>query len=453
MGEGSSIPNINGIRTDVIERLKAIGIPNLRWPGGCFADTYNWKDGIGPKESRPSIVNTWWGGVTENNRFGTHDFLNFCELLGAEPFISANVGSGTVRELMEWVQYVNFEGESPMSSLRKVNGREHPWSVKFWGLGNEAWGCGGNMRAEYYADFYRQYSTFMTDWFNSTALYRIASGPQSDDYRWTETLMKMIPLKLMEGIGLHHYSVIDWNHKGPAIEYSDHQYFQTMRKALFMEELIQRHGSIMDKYDPDRNVALVVDEWGTWYDPTPGTNPGFLHQQNTMRDALVAAVTLNIFNTHCSRVRMANLAQTVNVLQCVIMTEGEKILLTPTYHIMKMYRGHHDSLMVPIAFESPMIIADDGEIPALSVSASVNEKGEILVTIANIDIVNPHEILLQSDDALAILSSEILSAESVRTYNSFENPSKVTTRRFSVSMEEGMSFSIPPGAIVALRIR
>ncbi|HRI78920.1 MAG TPA: alpha-L-arabinofuranosidase C-terminal domain-containing protein, partial [Cyclobacteriaceae bacterium] len=337
VGDKSTIPNTNGVRKDVVDALKKMKIPNLRWPGGCFADTYHWKDGIGPKEKRPSMVNTWWGGVTEDNSFGTHEFLNMCELLGAEPYLSANVGSGTVQEVAEWVQYVNFDGTSPMSILRNQNGREKAWKVKYWGVANEAWGCGGNMTPEYYANIYRQYATFMNNYSRDYRLFRIASGASDDDYNWTEVLMKNIPHNMLDGVGVHHYSVIDWKKKGSATNFSEQEYFASMTKALQMEELVTRHATIMDKYDPMKKIAMVVDEWGGWYDVEPNTNPGFLYQQNSIRDAILAGATLNIFNNHADRVRMANLAQTINVLQAVILTNEEKMLLTPTYHVLEMY--------------------------------------------------------------------------------------------------------------------
>src|SRR5690606_32588613 len=259
--DNDAVPHTDGVRKDVVEALKRLNIPNLRWPGGCFADTYHWKDGIGPKENRPTIVNTWWGGVTEDNSFGTHDFLNMCEMLGTEPYLAGNVASGEVQELADWVQYVNHDGTSPMADLRRENGREKPWAVKYWGVGNEAWGCGGNMTPEYYANVYRRYATFMSDWNNSGGIFRIASGANSADYHWTETLMKNIPHQLLEGVALHHYAVIDWSNKGPSTTYSDKQYFQTMQSAWQMEELVAKHSAIMDKYDPKKRVALVVDEW------------------------------------------------------------------------------------------------------------------------------------------------------------------------------------------------
>ena len=396
VGEGNSkIANTQGVRNDVVDALKKLKVPNLRWPGGCFADTYHWKDGVGPKKDRPTIVNTWWGGVTEDNSYGTHDFLNMCELIGAEPYLSANVGSGTVQEVSDWIQYTNFDGVSPMSNWRKENGREKPWNVKYWGVGNEAWGCGGNMKPEYYANIYRQYATFMTDWTNRGELFRIASGASSSDYNWTEVLMRDIPHNMLEGVALHHYSVIDWKKKGPAKDFSEEQYFQIMQRALLMDELIINHATIMDKYDPDKKVALVVDEWGGWYDVEPGTNPGFLFQQNTMRDAILAGATLNIFHNHSDRVRMANLAQTVNVLQAVILTEGEKMLLTPTYHVMEMYNVHQDATLLPLDLKCNQYVFNNEKLPAVSASASRDGQGITHISLVNIDAHANQEVTIE----------------------------------------------------------
>ncbi|RYG07303.1 MAG: alpha-N-arabinofuranosidase, partial [Chitinophagaceae bacterium] len=306
------------IRLDIVEALKKIQIPNLRWPGGCFADEYHWRDGIGKPKNRPKMVNTHWGGVTEDNSFGTHEFLELCKLLGTEPYISANVGSGTPEEMSKWVEYLNFKGESPMSKLRKENGHEEPFNVSFWGVGNESWGCGGNMTADYYSNEYRRYATFAKD-YPEIKLKKIAGGANDFDYNWTETAMKVIGQR-MWGLSLHYYTLPtgNWGEKGSATGFSEQEYFNTMERALKMDELVTKHSAIMDKYDPKKNVALVVDEWGIWTDVEPGTNPGFLYQQNSLRDALIAGSTLNIFHKHAERVKMANLAQTVNVLQSLI---------------------------------------------------------------------------------------------------------------------------------------
>jgi alpha-N-arabinofuranosidase len=391
--DNTEIPNTNGVRNDVIQALKELKVPVLRWPGGCFADTYHWKDGIGPKEDRPTIVNQWWGGVTEDNSFGTHDFLNMCEMLDAEPYLAANVGSGTVQELAEWVQYVNHDGVSPMADLRRENGREEPWTVKYWGVGNEMWGCGGHMTPEFYANLYKQYSTFMSDWSNSGGLFRIASGANVDDYHWTEVLMRDIRPNLIEGVALHSYSFVEWWDKGDAKDFTEKQYFSTMQTALKMEELVTRHSTIMDKYDPEKRIALIVDEWGGWYNVEEGTNPGFLYQQNTIREPMIAVVTLNMLNNHADRVRMANLAQTVNVLQAVILMDDEKMILTPTYHVMKMYNVHQDATLLPLDLTGDTTYELDGQkLPAISGSASMNEEGVVHISLVNIDASKSNEV-------------------------------------------------------------
>jgi alpha-L-arabinofuranosidase len=450
------IANTNGVRNDVVAALKKLKIPNLRWPGGCFADTYHWKDGIGPKDKRPSMVNTWWGGVTEDNSFGTHDFLNMCELLGAEPYMAANIGSGTPQELIEWVQYTSFAGESPMSKLRKQNGRDKPWNVKFWGVGNEAWGCGGNMRPEYYSDLYRKYATFMTGWSNDNKVFRIASGANSSNYEWTETLMKNIPLNMMEGIGLHHYAVIDWNKKGPSTDFTEQQYFTTMKRALFMDELITKNEAILDKYDPRKKVALVVDEWGGWYDVEPGTNPGFLYQQNTMRDAVLAGATLNIFNNHSARVRMANLAQAINVLQSVILTQEEKMILTPTYHVMEMYNIHQDATYLPITLKTNDYTLANDRLPAVSASASKDKNGLTHISLVNIDMNKSQDISVDvSKYKFSNVTGRILTSSKVQDHNTFDNPDKVKPAAFTGASLRGnnLSVKLPPFSVVVLELK
>jgi alpha-N-arabinofuranosidase len=457
VGENNAkIPHTNGVRNDVVEALKRLKVPNLRWPGGCFADTYHWKDGIGPKDQRPSIVNTWWGGVTENNSFGTHDFLNMCELLGTEPYLAGNIGSGQVQELADWVQYVNFAGESPMSKLRRTNGREKPWQVKFWGIGNEAWGCGGNMAPDYYANEYRKYATFVSDWTNTGKLFRIASGANSADYNWTEVLMKNIPKNLLEGVALHHYSVIDWNKKGPSTSFSEEQYFTTMQRALLMDELIQKHAAIMDKYDPQKKVALVVDEWGGWYEVEPGTNPGFLYQQNTMRDAMIAGTTLNIFHNHCDRVRMANLAQAVNVLQSVILTDEEKMILTPTYHVMEMYNVHQGAVLLPVEVKSGDYAVGGDKLPAVSASASRDAAGLTHVSLVNIDAKNAQEVSVDLPGSkLKTVTGRVLTSQKLQDYNSFEKPDVIKPAAFKGATLRGdkLTVKLPPFSVVVLELK
>ncbi|MGY5355676.1 alpha-N-arabinofuranosidase [Wenyingzhuangia sp. IMCC45467] len=453
VGEESTIPNTNGVRNDIIDALKELQIPNLRWPGGCFADTYHWKDGIGPKEDRPSMVNRWWGGVTEDNSFGTHDFLNLCEVLGTEPYLAANVGSSTVQEFTEYIQYVTHKEGSPMADLRKKNGREEPWNIGFWGVGNEMWGCGGNMTPEYYANLYRQYATFMTDWTNSHSMYRVASGANVADYHWTEVLMRDIPKSLIEGVALHSYSFVTWSKKGSSTNYNEAQYFSTMQTALKMEELVEKHSAIMDKYDPKHKVDLIVDEWGGWYEVEEGTNPGFLYQQNTMRDAMIAGTTLNIFNNHSKRVKMANLAQTVNVLQAVILTEGEKMLLTPTYHVMNMYKVHQDAQLLPVAFESPKYEFEGKSLPAISVSASKDKNNKVHVSLVNIDSEKQHEIELDVTQlGVKNITGTILTSKKLQDHNTFDNPTIITPEKFKkAKLKKGkLSLTIPAFSVIVL---
>ena len=456
VGDGSAIPNTNGVRNDIIAALKKMKIPMLRWPGGCFADTYHWKDGIGPKDKRPSMVNRWWGGVTEDNSFGSHEFLNMCELLNTEPYMAGNIATGTVQELADWAQYVTSNTKNPMSDLRKQNGRELPWKAKYWGVGNEAWGCGGNMTAEYYANEYRKYATFLADWSNTDKIFRVASGANVADYHWTETMMKNIPRNLMEGVALHHYSFVEWENKGSATQFTEEQYFKTIKRALFMDSLVINHSAIMDKYDPQKRIALVVDEWGGWYNVEPGTNPGFLYQQNTMRDAMIAGVTLNIFHKHADRVRVANLAQTVNVLQAVILTEKEKMILTPTYHVLEMYNVHQDATLVGLKISTNDYVFNGQKLPAVSASASKDSIGVIHVSLVNIDPNKTQKIALNiTAEKMNSVTGRILASKKVQDHNSFTEPEKIKPAPFKdVSVDKkSISVIMPPASVVVLTIK
>ncbi len=456
VGDTSSIPNTDGVRNDIIAALKKLKVPILRWPGGCFADTYHWKDGIGPKDKRPTMVNKWWGGVTEDNSFGTHDFLNMCEVLGAEPYLSGNVGSGTVQELADWVQYTNFGGKSPMSDLRKQNGRTAPWKVKFWGIGNEAWGCGGNMTPDYYANEYRKYATFISDWENTGGITRIASGASDADYHWTETLMKNIPLNMLGGVAIHHYSIIDWSNKGSATEFSEDQYFKILKSAWLMDSLVINHSAILDKYDPAKKIALVVDEWGGWYDVEKGTNPGFLYQQNTMRDAMIAGVTLNVFNNHADRVRVANLAQAINVLQAVILTDKAKIILTPTYHVMEMYNVHQGATSIPLSVTSADYVFNGEKLKAVSASASKDKTGAVHISLVNIDAKNAQDISVNLGGIAAKnISGRILTASKLQSFNSFEHPDTITPAPFNGALVNAgkLNVKLPPFSVVVLELK
>lgn len=455
VGPDSPIPNVNGMRTDVVEALKAIRIPVLRWPGGCFADTYHWRDGIGPKAERKTIVNTYWGGVTEDNSFGTHEFLELCRQLGCQPYISGNVGSGTVQELSDWVEYCNMPGVSPMADLRRSNGHEDPWFVKYWGIGNEVWGCGGNMPAEYYANLCRQYSTYMREYDREHKLYRIACGADSFNYDWTRTLMERAKC-WFDALSLHYYTVPseDWEHKGSALGFTREEYYAVLRKTLRMRELVENHGRVLRQFEGRRRIGLVVDEWGTWYDVEPGTEPGFLFQQNTMRDAVVAAINLNIFNDHCDTVVMANIAQTVNVLQAMVLTQGKKMLLTPTYHVFEMYKDHQDARQLESYVETSLIGTGGNQVPSLHVSASQREDGAILITAANLSDTDraPVTVLLPGVKP-APVGGRVLSGAPT-DHNTFDNPGAVVPRALDTTVTaEGFTAVLPPCAVAAFTVK
>jgi len=455
VGEDSAIPNINGFRTDVVEALKNLKIPVLRWPGGCFADEYHWKDGIGPKENRPYMVNTHWGGVVENNHFGTHEFMELCEMIGAQPCICGNVGSGTVQEMQQWVEYMTFDGKSPMADLRRSNGKEDSWSLKYFGVGNENWGCGGNMRPEYYADLYKRYATYIRN-FGKDKIYKIAGGASVDDYHWTEVLMREAGT-WMNGLSLHYYTRVskDWTIKGSATEFEENEWFSVMQNALYMEELVTRHSHIMDQYDPEKKVGLIVDEWGTWFTVEPGTNPGFLYQQNTLRDALVAGIHLNLFNNHCDRVQMANIAQTVNVLQAVVLTEGGGMILTPTYHIFDMFKVHQEAQLLSVDFESPEYTYNGEKIPQLSVSSSLDKDGKIHVSICNLNPVQDIDIDIDIRGKTAkSVSGKILTSQAMNSKNTFEDSNNVKIDVFGNTQLENnhVKGKIPSKSVVVLEL-
>ncbi|WP_183559246.1 alpha-N-arabinofuranosidase [Mucilaginibacter sp. SP1R1] len=444
------------IRLDVVEALKKIKIPNLRWPGGCFADEYHWRDGIGPAEQRPRMVNTNWGGITEDNSFGTHEFLELCSLLKCEPYIAGNVGSGTVDEMSKWIEYLNSNSTSTVVQSRIKNGHKEPYKVTFWGVGNESWGCGGNMTPQFYADQFKRYASFAKD-YPGAQLKKIASGPNADDYNWTEVCMKNIPSSMMYGLSLHYYTIPtgNWGKKGSATQFSEKEYFNTMVNCLKMEELVTKHSAIMDKYDPEKRVALIVDEWGVWTDAEPGTNPGFLYQQNSLRDALIAGTTLNIFNNHSDRVKMAALAQTVNVLQSLILTDKEKIVLTPTYYIFDMYKVHQDAKYLPIKLDVPDYEIDGKKIPAVNASASQDAAGKVHISLVNLDIHNPITITTGFKDIKwTTVSGQVLTSANVTNINTFSNPDKIHLTNFSGAKKDGdkLVVSLPAKSVVTLEL-
>ncbi len=465
VGENSDIPNVNGMRKDVVDALKEMKIPMLRWPGGCFADEYHWKDGIGPKEKRKKMINTHWGGVVEDNSFGTHEFFELCEQLGCKTYVNGNVGSGTVQEMSEWVEYITFDGVSPMADLRKANGHEKPWKIDYFGVGNENWGCGGNMTPEYYANLYRRYQTYVRHYDMAAPIKKVCGGPNVADYFWTEGVLKtcFAPPQpewahgFMDELSLHYYVHPNgWEHKGSATQFDEEEWYRTMAKAVYMEELINRHGAIMDQYDPDKKIGLSVDEWGCWFDVEPGTNPGFLYQQNTMRDALVACATLNIFNKHCDRVKMACIAQMVNVLQSVILTEGPKMILTPTYHIFHMYKEHQDAELLHSYLEGNKTVgAGEDQAPFVSESVSQGADGAIHITLGNLSVTEdaPMEIAF-AQLAPSEVKASILTGE-MHAHNTFDAPENVKETAFTgCAVADGrIRLTLPACSVVSLSVR
>lgn len=459
VGPQSNIPNTDGYRNDVLKALIDLKVPVLRWPGGCFADEYHWMDGIGPRDKRPKMQNNNWGGTIEDNSFGTHEFLNLCEKIGAEPYISGNVGSGSVEELAKWVEYMTSDGDTPMANLRRKNGREKSWNVKYLGVGNESWGCGGNMRPEYYSDLFRRYSTYCRNYDNHK-LYKIASGASDYDYDWTKVLMNNVGNR-MNGLSLHYYTVTGWNgSKGSATKFSNDDYYWTLGKCLEIEDVIKKHSAIMDEKDPKQHIGLLVDEWGTWWDEEPGTIKGHLFQQNTMRDAFVAALSLNVFHRHSDRVRMANIAQIANVLQSMILTDTNgkgHMVITPTYHVFRMYQPFQDATYLPLDVKcDSMKVRDNRTIPMVSASAAKTKDGNMVISLANVSLDKAQNIDIDIENAgIKNINGEILTSKNIGDYNDFNNPDVVKPVPFKdVKVKRNtLKVKIPAKSIVVLNIK
>ena len=452
VGADSPIPNTRGLRNDVIAALRRLALPVLRWPGGCFADEYHWRDGIGPRSKRPRRANTSWGGV-ETNAFGVHEFMDFADLIGAEPYLSVNVGSGTPREMMEWLEYMTSGTESSLAQLRRENGRQEPWKVKFVGIGNEAWGCGGNMRPEYYADEYRRYAAFVKK-YGAEEFVKIAVGPSDEDYNWTEVVMKQAA-KHIDGLSLHYYTLPtgDWKAKGSATQFGEPEWRATLVRTLRMDTFITKHSAIMDKYDPKKRIALIVDEWGTWYDVEPGTNPSALYQQNTLRDALVAAINLNLFNQHAERVRMAASAQAINVLQALLLTDQGKLVLTPTYHVFEMYKVHHDATLIPLDIQAPRYGSGADTLPSIHASASRDARGVVHVSLVNLDPRRAADVTLAlRGHSAKVVSGRVLTGPSINALNDFGRSSVQPSALQASVTPAGVSVSLPSKSVAVLTI-
>jgi len=456
------------LRDDIVEALKAIRIPNVRWPGGCFADYYHWRHGIGPRAERPRMVNALWGEVVEDNSFGTHEFMELVDRLGAEPIVVGNVGSGTVQEMADWWEYLNHPGGSSLADERAANGHPEPFGVSFWGVGNESWGCGGRMTAQHYADVYKNFAEFIRR-MGPVRPFRIAAGPYADrrlavemnnwgdPFEWTETLMREAGTDL-DGVDFHYYTFarLFGATSASATDFAEKDWIVAMDLALDIDSLITRHSSIMDRYDPAKRVWMIIGEWGLWHDVEPGTDPGFLYQQNTLRDALVAGIHLNIFNNHADRVRMANLAQTINVLQSLILTRGEQMIKTPTYHVFDMFKVHQDAVLLPVDLDKTTYAFGTDSVQAVTASASRDASGRVHITLTNQDPNQGRtlEIELRGTNASRV-SGRVLTASAMNAHNAFEDPDSLMPVNFEGARLRGstLTVNLPPKAVVALEVQ
>jgi alpha-L-arabinofuranosidase len=456
VGEDSKIPNVRGIRTDVVNALKEIKVPLIRWPGGCFADEYHWRDGIGPRAQRPSRKNNWWGGSPESNAFGTHEFFDFAEQVGADAYVSINVGSGDPTEMREWIEYMTSPGDDTLAQERRKNGRDKPFKVPVIGIGNETWGCGGGMTPEYYSNEYRRFNEFFHKGTDNPAL-RIAVGPSGDDVNWTEVTMKQIGNRRMEGLSLHYYTLPTgkWDKKGASINFDKQGWTDTFAQTLKMEDFIVKHSAVMDKHDPEKKVALYVDEWGTWYDVEPGTNPGHLYQLNTLRDGVLAAVNFNFFHKHADRVKMTAVAQTINVLQAMILTKDDKILLTPTYYAFKMYVPFQDSTSLPLDVKVPTFTSGDKTLPSINASAAKGKDGKTYIGLANM---NPDDEVKLTVDLGTLkatkVSGEVLTAPKMDARNEMGVPATVVPVSYKGGKISGskLTLSLPAKSVVVVKL-
>jgi alpha-N-arabinofuranosidase len=456
VGADSKIPNVRGFRNDVVAALRELHVPVVRWPGGCFADEYHWRDGIGPRASRPVTLNTNWGGVPETNAFGTHEFLDFAELIGADAYINGNVGTGSPREMAEWLQYLTSDRQTALTAERARNGHPGPWKIAYFAVGNETWGCGGNMSADYYLDLFRQYATFLKAPMGARPAI-IGSGGHDEDTTWTEALVSKGGQDL-SAISFHYYTIPGehWRAKGPTIGFAEDQWISTLAHTLKMEDFLRANSAVMDKHDPQKKVAFDVDEWGTWYDAETGREPGFLYQQNTLRDAVVAALNLNIFHAHADRVRMANIAQMVNVLQAMILTKGPQMVLTPTYHVFHMFRPFQDATLLPTELQTGSYTLGNVTVPAVSMSAARTSTGAIAIALVNLDSGKAAAMQISlAGAAPRNVKGEILTAAALDARNTFENPDAVHPTRFTGAAIKGsrLSVTLPPKSVVVLTLQ
>ncbi|HEY3732094.1 MAG TPA: alpha-L-arabinofuranosidase C-terminal domain-containing protein [Steroidobacteraceae bacterium] len=457
VGEHSPIPNTRGFRKDVIAALRDLHVPVVRWPGGCFADEYHWRDGIGPRAKRRVTLNTNWGGVPETNEFGTHEFLDFAELIGADAYINGNLGTGSSAEMAEWLQYMTSNRPTSLTAERARNGHPGPWKIAYFAVGNEAWGCGGNMAPNYYVDLFRQAATFLKTPEGRRPVI-IASGGHDDDTSWTERLSSQVPADEIGAISFHYYTIPgdNWKNKGPSTRFGEDQWISTLAHTMKMEDFIARNSAVLDRFDPERKIGFAVDEWGTWYDPAAGLEPGFLYQQNTLRDALVAAINLNIFHRHAERVHLAAIAQMVNVLQAMILTRGQQILLTPTYYTFRMFRPFQDATLLPTDLQTPQYSLGTVSVPAVSMSAARTPTGAVVVALVNVDPNQAIQLTTTTPGMSAQrISGQILTAPAMDAHNTFDDPHAVGPAPFTGASVGGgvLSLTLPAKSVVVVTLQ
>jgi alpha-N-arabinofuranosidase len=462
VGTDSSIPNTRGIRKDVVAALKAIKVPNVRWPGGCFADEYHWRNGIGPH--RNVTLNPNWGGVIEPNSFGTHEFMDFIGQIGSNAYVSVNVGSGTPHEGADWMEYMTAAQPTTLAKERAANGHPDPYKVAILGVGNESWDCGGNMSPEYYVSQAKIYTRFVRNYNpaqqkGNEEMLKVAVGPGGKEPRftdWTETVMKAYRQHTwswdIQGLSMHNYTVLDWQNKLNSTNFGEAEYAKVLKATLEMDALVNQYSGIMDKYDPEKKVALFVDEWGSWYAPLPGTNPGFLVQQNSVRDAILTALNLNIFARHADRVRGANIAQMINVLQAMILTDKEKMVLTPTYYVFKMYVPFQDATFVPVSFDAGTYTQGDIKLPRVDALAAKDSAGKLWLEITNVDANVAADVEVSLPGAKSA-SGETLTAPKVDSINTFDAPNTVTPKPISARVEGGkLMLKLQPKSVTVVRV-
>jgi alpha-N-arabinofuranosidase len=455
VGEKSAIPNTNGYRNDVIQALKNLQVPVVRWPGGCFADEYHWRDGIGDRAKRPVKVNTHWGGVPETNEFGTHEFMAFAEMIGTKVYISGNVGSGSPQEMADWMEYMTSDTVSTLANERRKNGRDKPWDVHFFGIGNETWGCGGNMTPQWYANLFRQYATYVKAPRGKRPKI-VASGGNDEGTEWADVLTTQVH-RDMDAISHHYYTIPgkEWRQKGKSAGFPESEWISTLSHTMRIDEYITNNVKILDKNDPQGKVAFYVDEWGTWYDPEPGREPGFLWQHNTLRDALVAGLNFNIFHRHAKRVQMTNIAQMVNVLQAMILTEGPKMALTPTYHVFQMYIPFQGATYLPTEIVTPDYVLGGETVPSVSVTAARDKDGRLQYALVNLDPNREAVVTTKiAGTAATAAQGRVLTAKTMDARNTVDTPEAIYPVKISAERKGGaLVLRLPPKSVSVLRLQ